>query len=67
MIRGFGYLVAATVVIDLVVSGLVLLLRDSWQHWLFAATLLASIAALAIVSFALAAVWHAARSRSRRA
>lgn len=67
LIRGFGYLVVATVVIDLVASGLVLMLRDSWEHWLFAATLLASISALAIATWAFTALWHLARSRFRRA
>lgn len=62
-IRGLGYLAGFTLVLDLVISGVVLIvLRDVWRHWLIIATLLALIATLTVVLWALAAVWQATRS-----
>lgn len=58
--RGFGYLAAVTLALDVMASALVWMIRDTWQHWLFGAVLLASIATLTVVAWALAAVWHAA-------
>ena len=61
-VRGFGYLAAVTLALDVMASALVWMIRDTWQHWLFGATLLASIATLTVVAWALTAAWHAARS-----
>ncbi|MFP3883656.1 MAG: hypothetical protein ACLFWH_15260 [Actinomycetota bacterium] len=61
--RGVGYLTVVILVLDLVISGVVLfVLRDTWRYWLFAATLLASIATLTVVLWALVAVWQVTRS-----
>lgn len=61
--RGLGYLAGVILVLDLVISGVVLIvLRDTWQYWLFAATLLASIATLTVVLWALVAIWQVTRS-----
>ena len=66
-VRGLGYLVGFTLVLDLVVSGVVLIvLRDNWQHWLIAVTLLALIATLTVVLWALVAAWQATGSTLRR-
>lgn len=62
-VRGLGYLVGFILVLDLVISGVVLIvLRDTWQHWLVAATLLGLIATLTVVLWALMAVWQVTRS-----
>lgn len=64
--RGVGYLAAVILVLDLAISGVVLVvLRDTWKYWLFAATLLASIATLTVVLWALVAVWQATNSTLR--
>lgn len=64
--RALGYLAGAILVLDVVISGVVLVvLRDTWQYWLFAATLLASIATLTVVLWALVAVWQVTRSTMR--
>lgn len=65
-IRGLGYLAGFTLILDLVISGAVLIvLRDNWQHWLIAITLLALIATLTVVLWALVAVWQVTRSSLR--
>lgn len=64
--RGVGYLAVVILVLDLVISGVVLVvLRDTWRYWLFATTLLASIATLTVVLWALVAVWQATSSTLR--
>lgn len=64
--RGLGYLAGLILVLDLVISGVILVvLRDTWQYWLFAATLLASIATLSVVLWALVAVWQLTKSTLR--
>lgn len=65
-VRGLGYLVGFMLVLDLVISGVVLIvLRDTWQHWLVVTTLLALIATLTVVLWALLAVWQGARPTLR--
>lgn len=65
--RGVGYLAVVILVLDLVISGVVLIvLRDTWKYWLFAATLLASIATLTVVLWALVAIWQVASSTLRQ-
>jgi hypothetical protein len=65
-VRAVGYFALAVVVLDLLVSGAVLtLLRHDRFLWVFAATLLASCAALAVVMWVGVVVWHATISRSR--
>lgn len=65
-VRGLGYLVGFILVLDLMISGVVLIvLRDTWQHWLVAVTLLGLIATLAVVLWALVAVLEATRSTLR--
>lgn len=64
--RGVGYLAVVILVLDLVISGVVLIvLRETWKYWLFAATLLASIATLTVVLWALVAIWQVTRSTVR--
>lgn len=64
--RGLGYLVGFALVLNLVISSVVLIvLRDNWQHWLVVATLLALIATLTVVLWALVAVWQVTRSAFR--
>ncbi len=65
-VRGLGYLAGFTLVLDLVISGVVLIvLRDTWQHWLVAATLLGLIATLTVVLWALVAIWQVTKSTLR--
>ncbi len=65
-VRGLGYLVGFILVLDLVISGVVLIvLRDTWQHWLVAATLLGLIATLTVVLWALVAISQVTRSTLR--
>lgn len=64
--RGVGYLAVVILVLDLVISGVVLfVLRDTWQYWLFATTLLGSIATLTVILWALVAIGQLTRSTLR--
>lgn len=62
-VRGLGYLAGSVLALDLVLSGVVLtVLRGTWRYWLFAATLLASVAMLIVVLWAMVVVWQLSRS-----